>query len=258
MRVRAAALILVAATPLAASPPAMADAPRRGEIRVRAVHPHDSRAFTQGLLWHDGRLYESVGGYGSSALREVDVASGTVLREVALARDEFGEGLALVGERLIQLTWREGIARFWRRADFAADGVAPFAGEGWGLTFDGSELVQSDGTSTLTFRSVDDLTPRRTLRVTREGRPEAYLNELEWVEGALYANVWQSEEIVRIDPGNGRVVAVYDASALLTRDERAAADVLNGIAWNAQTRRFYLTGKFWPKLFEVELLEPER
>jgi glutamine cyclotransferase len=253
MRLRAAALI--AAAPLAASaaPP---EAVVRGEVRVLAEHPHDRRAFTQGLLWHDGVLYESLGGYGESALREVDLATGAVRRETRLPRGEFGEGLALVGERLIQLTWREGVARFWRRADFAPDGSARFEGEGWGLTFDGRELIQSDGSSLLTFRAADDLSPRRTLRVTRAGRPEAYLNELEWADGALYANVWQSDEIVRIDPADGRVTAVFDAGGLLPPEERAGADVLNGIAWNPVSRRFYLTGKRWPKLYEVELVAP--
>lgn len=256
MRLRAAALIAAAApwTALAAAPEPVV----RGEVRVLAEHPHDPRAFTQGLLWHDGRLYESVGGYGESALREVELATGVVRREARLPRGEFGEGLALVGERLVQLTWREGVARFWRRADFAPDGLARYDGEGWGLAFDGRDLIQSDGTSRLTFRSPDDLSLRRELRVTRTGRPEAYLNELEWADGALYANVWQSDEIVRIDPADGRVTAVFDAGALLLPEERARAEVLNGIAWNPATRRFYLTGKRWPKLFEVELVTPSR
>lgn len=230
--------------------------PRAGEVRVHAVHPHDPSAFTQGLLWHDGRLYESLGGYGRSRVREVEVASGAVLREARLPAGEFGEGLALAGDRLIQLTWREGVARFWRLADLAPLGVASYAGEGWGLAFDGRDLVQSDGSATLVFRAPDDMRLLRRVRVTRAGRPEPYLNELEWAEGALYANVWQSDEIVRIDPATGAVTAVFDASGLLAPAERDGLDVLNGIAWNPTTRRFYLTGKLWPKLFEVELLAP--
>jgi len=231
-------------------------APHRGEVRVVAVRPHDPGAFTQGLLWHGGRLYESTGGYGASTLREVAPETGEVLRQARLPRAEFGEGLALAGDRLVQLTWREGIARFWRPADFAPLGTATFAGEGWGLAFDGRDLIQSDGSATLVFRDPVDLSPRRTLRVTRAGRPEAYLNELEWADGALYANVWHSDEIVRIDPASGAVTAVFDAAHLLTPEERVGVDVLNGIAWNPGTRRFYLTGKLWPKLFEVELVVP--
>jgi glutamine cyclotransferase len=233
-------------------------APPRGRVRVVAVHPHDSAAFTQGLLWHRGRLYESLGGYGSSRLREVEPATGRVVREVALPAGEFGEGLALVGERLIQLTWHEGIARVWRLEDFALLATWRYTGEGWGLTFDGRELVQSDGGATLTFRSADDFSPRRTLRVRRGGRPEAYLNELEWADGALYANVWQSDEIVRIDPASGEVVAVFDAGGLLPAAVRAETDVLNGIAYEPERRRFFVTGKLWPQLFEVELVEPSR
>lgn len=259
MRLRApltlAAALLAAESTAAcgAAPPA---APHAGEVRIHAVHPHDPSAFTQGLIWHDGRLYESLGGYGRSQLREVEVASGAVLRQVRLPAGEFGEGLAVVGDRLIQLTWREGVARFWRLADLEPLGVASYDGEGWGLAFDGRELVQSDGSATLVFRAPDDLRPLRRVRVTRSGRPEPYLNELEFAEGALYANVWQSDEIVRIDPASGVVTAVFDASGLLTPPERVGLDVLNGIAWNPATRRFYLTGKLWPKLFEVELLAP--
>jgi len=148
------------------------------------------------------------------------------------------------------------VARFWRASDFTPLGSARIDGEGWGLTFDGRELVQSDGSPTLTFRSAADFKVSRTLRVVRGGRPQAYLNELEWADGAIYANVWQSDEIVRIDSASGEVVAVFDAAGLLGDEERAAADVLNGIAWNPRSRRFYITGKLWPKLFEVELRAP--
>jgi glutaminyl-peptide cyclotransferase len=175
---------------------------------------------------------------------------------VALPAGEFGEGLALVGERLVQLTWHEGLARVWRRDDFALLATWRYEGEGWGLAFDGRELVQSDGSATLTFRSADDFSPRRTLEVRRAGRAQAYLNELEWAEGALYANVWQSDEIVRIDPASGEVRAVFDASGLLPAELRATTDVLNGIAYDPERRRFFLTGKLWPQLFEVELVAP--
>jgi len=252
---RAASLLALAACAGASERPAE-PAPRPLPVRVLAVHPHDPQAFTQGLLWHAGRLYESTGLYGRSSLREVDPESGRVLRSVALPDDQFGEGLALAGDRLIQLTWREERAFVWRLSDLAPLGQLAFRGEGWGLTWDGRELVQSNGSAVLELRSAADLRLVRSLAVRRRGRPVPYLNELEWVAGALYANVWESDEIVRIDPATGEVTGTWDASGLLEPQERERADVLNGIAWNPERRVFYLTGKLWPHLFEVELPEP--
>jgi glutamine cyclotransferase len=222
-------------------------------VEIVAVLPHDPAAFTQGLVWAEGRLFESVGRYGRSALREVDPATGRVLREARLPRAEFGEGVALVGDRLLQLTWQEGRLHVWRRHDFAPLATLDYAGEGWGLAWDGRRLAQSDGSATLRFRDPETFRELARLDVTRDGRPVAYLNELEWAEGWLYANVWQSDEILRIDPASGEVVAAFDASALLTADERAAADVLNGIAYDPRRKLFLVTGKLWPKLFEVRL-----
>jgi glutamine cyclotransferase len=226
-------------------------------VRVLRSLPHEGSAFTQGLLWHDGHLYESVGQYGESELRVLDGRSGRVVRRTSLEATEFGEGIALVGDRLFQLTFREQIVRLWRRDDLASAGSMRYAGEGWGLTFDGRRLVQSDGTATLTFRSADDFSVLSSLRVRRAGRPEHYLNELEWADGAVLANVWLSDEIVRIDPESGEVVAVYDASGLLDVATRARVGVLNGIAWDAEHGTFYLTGKYWPLMFEVELVDPD-
>ncbi len=226
-------------------------------VRVLAVHPHDAKAFTQGLIWRDGHLFESLGLRGHSALREVDIASGHVLREVKLPSDEFGEGIEEVGGRIFQLTWQEGIVHLWRASDFAPLRTFHIRDEGWGLAWDGLRLIQSDGSSTLYFRSPDDFRVLGSLKVSRDGQPAAYLNEMEYVDGSIYANVWQSDEILRIDPASGRVVEVFDASGLLDPEARAHADVLNGIAWNPRRRIFYLTGKLWPKLFEVELrLQP--
>lgn len=225
-------------------------------VRVRAVHPHDPAAFTQGLAWVHGRLYESTGLYGSSSLRELDPETGRVLRQVPLAPDEFGEGLTEIGGRLVQLTWREERARLWTLPGLAPAGTLAFRGEGWGLASDGRSLVSSDGTAVLVFRAADDLRPLRTLAVRRGGRAVPYLNELEWAGGALYANVWQSDEILRIDPVSGEVTGAWDASGLLAPAERARADVLNGIAWDPERRLFYLTGKLWPSLFEADLPEP--
>ena len=260
MRPAARRLLAAVALSAAVSPAARATTPAprspRLPVRVLAVHPHDPRAFTQGLLFHAGKLYESTGLVGSSRLREVDPASGRVLREVALGDQEFGEGLTLAGERLVQLTWRNGIARLWRLSDFAPLGTFRYPGEGWGLAFDGTHLVQSDGSDRLTFRRPEDFAPVRTLRVARDGGAVAYLNELEFAGGALYANVWMSDEIVRVDPASGEVTATYDAAGLLAPDEAARAEVLNGIAFDPARGVFFLTGKWWPWLFEVELPAP--
>lgn len=243
----------VPATPAAS--PGRAPIPVRS-LRVVGAHPHDREAFTQGLLFHDGTLYESLGSLGRegrSAVREVEIVSGRVLREARLPGREFGEGLALVDDRLVQLTWRDGVARVWRRADFVPAGEHRYEGEGWGLAYDGRRLIQSDGSATLTFRSPIDFAVIGTLQVTRDGRPEPFLNELELADGALYANIWGSDEIVRIDLASGEVSAVWSAAGLLEAGERERTDVLNGIAWNPATSRFYITGKLWPLLFEVEL-----
>jgi len=227
-------------------------------VEIVAVRPHDPGAFTQGLVWANGRLFESVGRYGRSELREVDPESGEVVRHVRLPHGEFGEGLAVVGDRLLQLTWQEGRLHVWNRRDFAPIAILDYAGEGWGLAWDGSRLVQSDGSAVLRFRDPATFRELSRLRVTRDGLPVAYLNELEWAEGWLYANVWQSDEIVRIDPASGKVAEVFDASNLLTDAERAGADVLNGIAWDPKRKLFLITGKLWPKLFEVRLGAPLR
>lgn len=227
--------------------------PDRGRVRVISAYPHDPEAFTQGLLYHDGHLFESTGLEGRSSLRLVELATGRVLREVRLPPEDFAEGLALGGRYLVQLTWKQGKAYRWNPDDFQLEGVWSFAGEGWGLTFDGKSWIQSDGSSTLTLRDPATFAARGTLEVRSRGVAVAYLNELEWARGSLFANVWMSDWIVEIDPTTGDVLAEYDLGGLLPLQERARADVLNGIAWNPGTDRFYVTGKFWPQLFEIEL-----
>lgn len=247
-------------SPAPAPPPptvATATAPASPEhlkVKVLATRHHDPAAFTQGLLVHDGSLYESTGLYGSSSVREVDPVSGVVKRKVDVPSEFFAEGLALVDDRLIQLTWKEKKALVYKLAGFATAGDLRYEGEGWGLCWDGKRLVMTDGSDKLTFRDPKTFAFLGEVTVTRAdrmGERVLELNELECVDGVVYANVWQTDDILRIDPKDGRVTAVIDASGLLTPEERQKADVLNGIAWDPQRKIFLITGKLWPKLFEV-------
>jgi len=224
----------------------------RLRVQVVRTYPHDSAAFTQGLLLHGGRLYESTGLVGQSSLREVEVETGRVVRRIDVAPPIFAEGLTLFGETLIQLTWQNGRALLYDRQSFRKQGELTYQGEGWGICTAGDQVVMSNGSSALTFRSPKDFKVQRTVTVTLDGRPLDRLNELECVEGAIYANVWMQDVIVRIDPAGGRVTARIDASSLLSPPERQNPDqVLNGIAYDAGDRTFLITGKLWPRLFRV-------
>jgi glutamine cyclotransferase len=226
------------------------------ELRVRVVRvvPHDRGAFTQGLLFHDGRLYESTGLNGQSSVRRVDPASGRVEAQVPLDARLFGEGLARVGGHLIQLTWKNGQALYWSLASLTHEREVSYEGEGWGLCFDGKRLIMSDGSDRLTFRDPETFTSVGGIWVRRAGVPVRSLNELECEGGVLYANIWQDSHIARIDPQTGEVTGWIDASGLLSQEDRQGADVLNGIAAVPGTRRLLLTGKLWPRAFEVELV----
>ncbi|HEY6724308.1 MAG TPA: glutaminyl-peptide cyclotransferase [Polyangiaceae bacterium] len=224
--------------------------------RVLAEYPHDAGAFTQGLVHHDGWFYESTGLRGSSSLRRVAPATGAVDISVALAQTEFGEGLALVGDRLIQLTWQEEVAHVYRLESFEPLTDHEYTGEGWGLCFDGLQLIMTDGSDQLSFRDPESFALLGSQRVSDDGVPVEQLNELECVDGLVLANVWMTDRIAVIDPRTGRVLQWVDARGLLTEEEAASADVLNGIARDATSGHFYVTGKLWPKLFEVELELP--
>lgn len=253
-------LLRPAAPPARATPATLADSAEAGavqrlKVKVLSIRPHDPAAYTQGLVLHGGSLYESTGLYGASSLREVNPQTGEVKRRVDLPQGSFAEGLALVGDRLIQLTWQEGVAFVWGLGGFDRTGEHRYQGEGWGLCYDGKRLVMSNGSDRLTFRdpmTFAPVTPVDGVRVSVGGRPINWLNELECVDGTVYANVWQTDEILRIDPATGKVTAVIDASGLLTSAERqGGAEVLNGIAYDPQKKTFLVTGKLWPKLFEV-------
>jgi glutaminyl-peptide cyclotransferase len=223
---------------------------------VRAL-PHDPDAFTQGLVYADGRFYESTGRYGRSDLREVDPETGAVVRRRPLEARFFAEGLALVGDRLIQLTYREGVAIVYDRDTFEELERFRYAGEGWGLCYDGAVLWMSDGSSTLQRRDPVTFEVLGRLDVRRDGRAVPRLNELACVGEHVVANVWTSNELVRVRKADGRVDAVVDASALVPEDPRVRADpdaVLNGIAHDPATDRWWLTGKLWPVLYEVRLV----
>jgi glutamine cyclotransferase len=217
-------------------------------VELLETRPHDTTAFTQGLELADGVLYESTGQYGRSAVRELDPVTGQVHRQAPLAVTQFGEGLTVVGDRLVQLTWREGVALVWDRASLELVAEHPLEREGWGACYDaaGDRLVTSDGSATLVFRRADDLVPLSSVAVTADGAPIDQLNELECdaATGLVWANVWHRPEIVGIDPATGRVERRVDASALVPAGLPSEA-VLNGIAALGDGT-YLLTGKYWP------------
>lgn len=226
-------------------------APAQYRVRVVAEFPHDTAAFTQGLVWaDDGELYESTGRRGKSSLRRVDIASGEVLQVHELAAEYFGEGLARIEDELFQITWQEGTAFVYDASGFETRATYNYQGEGWGLCFDERQLVMSDGSSTLTFRDPANFEPIGEVRVMQDGQSLTQLNELECVGDRVYANVLGDDHIYEIDPTTGEVTAVVDASALGPQANEASA-VLNGIAYSPKSGHFYLTGKNWPTLYEV-------
>lgn len=218
---------------------------------VRA-YPHDSDAFTQGLLFRDGFLYESTGRNGQSSLRRVALETGTVVQRIAVDRRYFAEGLAAWGPTLLQLTWETGVGFVYDRASFRLLRTFTYSGEGWGLTDDGKQLVMSDGTPTLRFLDPGTLAVTRRLTVREGNTPVDDLNELEVVQGLIYANVWLTERIAVIAPDDGHVVAWLDLSKLVPKVASADA-VLNGIAYDAARDRLFITGKLWPQLFEIKV-----
>jgi glutaminyl-peptide cyclotransferase len=218
------------------------------------VLPHDRSSFTQGLEIADRTLYEGTGTHGGSVLRATDADTGHVHRETRLPEELFGEGITVVHDRIWQLTWQEGVAILRDRASLDEIARVRYPGEGWGLCHEGTRLVMSDGSARLTFRDPNTFAETGSVTVTRDGADVTELNELECSGGQVWANIWGSEEIVRIDPASGRVTAVADASGLLPPSERPRTDVLNGIAAVPGTDEFLLTGKYWPHLYRVRFV----
>lgn len=227
-----------------------------GDEGYRVIHayPHDPNAFTQGLIYEHGHLYESTGLYGQSSLREVDLQTGQVLREKKLPDQDFGEGLTDWGNTLVQLTWKAHTGFVWDRDTFQLIRTFHYSGEGWGLTQDGHDLILSDGSPTLRYLDPSTFATVRQLKVTWHGKPVQNLNELEWVKGEIYANVWMSNKIARISPLTGHVIAWIDLAGIISEVElRNNNAVLNGIAWDKKGDRLLVTGKLWPKMFEIQV-----
>jgi glutamine cyclotransferase len=227
------------------------------EARVLARYPHDPSAFTQGLAFADGHLYEGTGGYGESSLRRVELATGRVLQQVDLPDRLFGEGITGWRDELIQLTWRAGIGLRYQRATLQEQARFSVAGEGWGLTHDGRQWIMSDGSEQLRFLDPADGRETRRVAVVDGERPIRRLNELEYVRGEVWANVWYRDHLVRIDPDSGAVLGYVDLGDLWPEGQgRRSEQVLNGVAYDPGSERLLVTGKRWPWLFEIEVVTP--
>jgi len=240
---------------------ALAATPAHAQSRVQILRPdlvesfpHDVTAFTQGLFASNGQLFESTGQFGESNLREVELGSGTVLRQQNLPASVFGEGSARIGDEIYVLTWMSQTGFVYDANSFEQVDSFTYAGEGWGLTTDGQQLILSDGSPTLRFLDPTDMSLVRELEVTLNGRGVRRLNELEWIDGEIWANVWMTDNILRIDPQSGMVTSVLDMRGLVPEHLRGSRDaVLNGIAYDAENDRIFVTGKLWPVLHEIRL-----
>ena len=253
-----AALVLSSCACCACSA-AMAAIPVYGFI-VKNTYPHDPQAFTQGLFFRDGHLYETTGLTGRSTLRRIELKTGKVLQKAELPKEVFGEGSTAFGDNILGLTWQSKTGYVFDAKTFAMKARFPYEGEGWGLASDAKNVYMSDGSASIRVLDPASLKEVRRVQVTAEGKPIDSLNELEIVDGELYANVWGTDVIARIDPASGKVTGWIDLTNLLPREKRGTSSVdavLNGIAYDARHRKLYVTGKFWPKLFEIELVRFE-
>lgn len=239
--------------------------PTQIALRHVATLPHDKAAFTQGLLWDDGFFYESTGQYGESSLRRVEPASGKITARQDIPTQFFAEGLTLVEDSLFQLTWRENVCFVFDKKTFQRKGQFQYSGEGWGLTFDGKQLIMSDGSNVLRFLDPKTFKPQRRIEVVdssqnRRPIPVGYLNELEWIRGEIWANVWTTTRIARINPQNGNIIGWIEMAPFVPQEHREDFQnaVLNGIAFDPATNHVYITGKNWSVIHQFLLEVPEK
>jgi len=225
-------------------------------VRVVAVYPHDPSAFTQGLAVTDGRIYEGTGQFGSSSVRRIEIATGQVELIVPLNQEYFGEGITIFNGRLYQLTWQSHMGFIYELETLNVLDTFRYSGEGWGLTHDGEHLIVSDGSSSIRFLDPETFAVLKRLDVRENARPVTQLNELEYIDGEVWANVWREDRIARISPISGEILGWIDLRGLYPRSARGTEDVLNGIAFDPNTGRLFVTGKNWPQLFEIEILRP--
>jgi glutamine cyclotransferase len=226
------------------------------QVRVVAAYPHDPSAFTQGLAVNDGRMYEGTGQFGSSSVRRVEIATGRVELIVPLNQAYFGEGITILNGRLYQLTWQSRIGSIYELETLDVLDTFRYSGEGWGLTHDGEHLIVSDGSSSIRFLDPETFAVLKRLDVRENALPVTLLNELEYVDGEIWANVWHEDRIARISPISGEILGWIDLRGLYSRSARGTEDVLNGIAFDSNTGRLFVTGKNWPQLFEIEIVRP--
>jgi glutamine cyclotransferase len=225
-----------------------------GDYTIKKVIPHDIRAYTQGLIIEKGRLFEGTGMYGESVLKEVNPKTGETIRDIGIAQEYFGEGITIVGNKIVQITWKTNIGFVYEKNTFKKIREFSYGTEGWGLTFDGKDLIMSDGSENLFYLDTLNYSVLRKIQVYDNHSPITKLNELEYVDGYIYANIYTTDFIVKIDPKTGKVVERWEMPDLLSEsDKMPETDVLNGIAYNKETKHFLITGKYWPKMFDMIL-----
>lgn len=228
---------------------------RYDSYRVVAEYPHDKASFTQGLIVHQGVMIEGTGQQGKSKVRQVDLKTGRTIKEISLPARFFGEGITVAGNELFQLTWRSRVCFVYDPETLELKRTARYAGEGWGLTFDGQSLIMSDGSSTLRFYDPQSFRVQKRIAVKDRGKPVGNLNELEYINGEIWANIWYEDKIIRIDPKSGTVIGGIDLKGLKPASLRFKREaVYNGIAFDSQAGKLYVTGKNWPKLYEIEII----
>ncbi|WP_422062080.1 glutaminyl-peptide cyclotransferase [Sphingopyxis sp.] len=246
-------LLYALAAAAVADPPAPVE---RCGYRIVESYPHDATSFTQGLFWDEGHLYEGTGQYGQSRVARIDLKTGKALVQTKLPSDQFGEGITRWGDQIIGVTWQNGVGNRWSIKDLKRVGTFRYDGEGWGLTMVGGSLVLSDGSSQLRFLDPATMKEQKRITVRFGGRPLAMINELETIDGQIWANIWMTDLIVRIDPASGDIKSYVDLTGLKADAGANGGDsVLNGIAWDARKKRLFVTGKYWPKLYEIALAD---